>query len=914
MNRKTVIALLCAVISVQFLHAKDFYWVGASNDWWNAASYSSAPEGPGGTEMPGSEDRVVLTPNQRVFVDDSTISFFSTIKEVQTAGTNIVSYFNIKGNANLGCYYGSLAITYHPGTILVKTGEGKLTFSKRGSVDLYKTSGKTDTFHYMVGIDLRQGELELEPMVETGNHELRHRYGDVIVAEGCTLYGVEGANTWLESLSGAGLVTNRVTVGSRLQIVGAKDAPTVFSGKLRGFGYFMPQGHTWFTGTQNTVGSTTFRPAGYAGGENLGILGFMTFAGPAGTPSSLGTGEIEARYPARLLYLGSKGETIERNTALYNTLQAPFTWDAGAYGGLQFIGSFVARTETEHQQRLVLTGSNAMECVVSSRFVCGSSAKSSFHITKRGTGTWRFSAPPENSMLSGVIGVEEGVLGFDVLKDAGLLSSAGFATELYEDACNHVTNGLRAAGHAHFLGAGPKQGIFRYCGNVPRTIKNRPLALKGQGRIEAPDSPVLNWVGVSGLGEGEKSLIVDCREWQTNRYANIVDGEGVVSVKKVGPGDLVLSGELSFSGDLVSSGGGTLTVADISGRKYEYYRLTVRETVYTSTNELFSQYKPLTTTTSKGIQSRSVLLGEFGLYDSNGARLNTWGAAADAEYESMLDRGQIALESQDSYSIMTKSDGNKYRPWRLLDNSCSGGLGLNVLWANNLKMPKLSDPLSWVSLVLRMKDGVAAVRYFDVNLLGKSDEASYGRMPNSISVSASGDGLNYEELFCTNDCITASFPQYDYSWLSDGTSAYAASKSIHPEDIAHSKIPLPHSTVQTDYRVLDNVRSISADAISTLRYEGPSPMVVSGLKADAAGIGTIEGFAFAAEGILYLENADTFSNVIDVSANLGGVANLPNLKQWALSINGQPGGLHSIASVSSEGIRVVKPAFRIIIR
>jgi len=43
--------------------AANFYWVGVSNDWRNAASYSSVAGGPGGTQMPGAEDRVVLSAN-----------------------------------------------------------------------------------------------------------------------------------------------------------------------------------------------------------------------------------------------------------------------------------------------------------------------------------------------------------------------------------------------------------------------------------------------------------------------------------------------------------------------------------------------------------------------------------------------------------------------------------------------------------------------------------------------------------------------------------------------------------------------------------------------------------------------------------------------------------------------------------
>lgn len=113
-----VVCLCCSSI----LEAANFYWVGASNDWWNAASYSSVKGGTGGTQMPGADDRIVLSANQRVYVDDSTISFFSTVKEVQFAGTNIVADFCISGDADLGCYFGSLRIGGETGSVLVKRG------------------------------------------------------------------------------------------------------------------------------------------------------------------------------------------------------------------------------------------------------------------------------------------------------------------------------------------------------------------------------------------------------------------------------------------------------------------------------------------------------------------------------------------------------------------------------------------------------------------------------------------------------------------------------------------------------------------------------------------------------------------------------------------------------------------------
>lgn len=909
----TLAVLVACMCCSLILEAANFYWVGASNDWWNAASYSSVKDGTGGTQMPGADDRVVLSANQRVYADDSTIAFFSTIKEVEIAGTNIVANFNITTNADLGCYFSSMALSVPADAFFVKMGPGRLTFAKRGDPDLHRVNGKIDTYHYTMNIDLCEGELALEPCI---NDSYRHRYGNVTVREGCTLYGVEGGITWLESLAGAGIVTNSVQTDSKLYVVGARGEPTVFYGVLGGFNYFIPQGNTWYAGTNNTIGNI-IRPAGYTGASNVGITGFLTFAGPSSSPSSLGIGNIDGRYSARLLYLGTTGETIERNITFWNTATAPFVLDAGAYGGLEFTGTFTATGDVGAQQRLVLAGSNTVPCVMRSKFVRNASFGASgslFHITKQGSGTWRF-VEPDDTELSGVIGVEEGVLEFDTLREAGLKSALGSATELYADQCLAVTNGLTAVPYAHFLGGDGTTGTLRYLGDVPRTIKRRPVALKGDGRIEAPFAPALNWIGVTSLGDGVKTLTVDCKEWQTNRYANIT---GNVSVRKSGAGDLVLSGDLSFNGDIISSGGGTLTVRDITGSRYEYYKLTLKETVYTSHD--FPEYTVSFQNNSAGANTRTVVLNEFGLYDSSKTRLNFWESDAAADNVSMLDKGQIALESNDSFSIPTKISGNTtyyFEPWRLLDNQCSSGLRF-AAFRNDKKVPVRDDPNSWVSVVCRMRDNSNAAEYFDLNFSSGftniNNRTIFGQSPTAFSVYASADGLNYEELYSTNSCITAAFPIDDYAWLSDGRSAWVEKGSTKPESTDHVKIPLPYSSVQTSYNVLGNVRSISADGNSTLRYEGEGSLKVSGLTADVSGVGTIEGFSLSANGTLYLTGVSGESTVVDIPANLSGVENLSNAKSWELSINGGDGARYSIASVTATGIRAVKPALRIILR
>ena len=51
MNCKPLILSGCAIMLAQSLLFANFYWVGASNDWRNPASYSSVAGGEGGTHL-----------------------------------------------------------------------------------------------------------------------------------------------------------------------------------------------------------------------------------------------------------------------------------------------------------------------------------------------------------------------------------------------------------------------------------------------------------------------------------------------------------------------------------------------------------------------------------------------------------------------------------------------------------------------------------------------------------------------------------------------------------------------------------------------------------------------------------------------------------------------------------------------
>ena len=887
-----------------------YYYVGASNVWNTAQAYSLTSGGEGGAGIPGQEDSIRIAKDQVVYLDDTSIGFLNEVKEVDFREEGSVVYIHLDNDFSLNCWFGDLGSRVSGAVDIVKTGVGKLTFAKCGTTAHATTA---DCYNYNIGLDIREGSIQLEP---TYASNYRHHYKDVKISSGATLFGVTNGITCVWTLSGEGTVTN---LGSSAELWTNKslDTPTVFSGVLSGYALFSPAGHTYYTGTDSTIGGSLFQPFNYKGTGDCGIIGFMTFAGSADSPSSLGRGNIWAKNGSfYMLYLGNTGETISRSVMLQNTVAAPATFDAGAYGGLVFTGKFEPRDIVYKQQRLELTGSNTVVSVLSNEFkrIASNGTNCSFYVTKSGRGSWRF-AENENRKLTGAIAVKDGTLEFDSIYEAGLPSSLGYATDLYEDKCDYPAN-LDRVPYAYLLGGSGTTGVLRYIGTDSQVVTTRPIALNGAGRFEAPNCDVMKWSGVTAAGEGENSLAIWCAEGQTNHFANITNGTGVVSVAKDGPGDLVLTGELSFGGDLSVSGGGTLTVRDVSNALYRYYKLTFKETVYSSPD--YPGYKVSYDTYSGGRGSRTVALNEFALYNAAGTRQNIYASqnwsvadncnAAMTASAAQLAPGRIAMESAGLLVYQGTSDGGFSHPWRLVDNTDTRGIVFQTRWIDSNRAIFYNDPSSWISVVVRLRDEDAEIAKYDLNLVSYAGGDNFGQTPTAFSISASADGINYEELVATNGLNhTQTGP---WTWLSNGAS-YPEGR---PSQASNAPLLLPSSRVQASYNVLNNVRSVSVAAGSTLKFEGATAPVVSALSVDAAGMGSIDGFSFGTGGVLSVQGMPQGATSVAIPADFKNAAGLANVKGWSVAIDGVVTRGFRVASVSPTSIKVCKRGFLVLFR
>ena len=509
---------------------------------------------------------------------------------------------------------------------------------------------------------------------------------------------------------------------------------------------------------------------------------------------------------------------------------------------------------------------------------------------------WRFANSPSQT-LSGVVEVEDGTLEFDSIRPAGFVSSLGMSIDRYEDKCA-VTGSLKKVDYAYLLGGtNGETAVFSYIGSEPRVVHDRPIALQGSAVLKAPNAPALKWKSVSAESTGETRLTVDCVQGQTNYLADISDGKGRVSIAKSGAGDLVLSGALNFTGDLVASGGGTLTVFNPKGELYSWYRLVLKETTSTSPLEEYSAYAS---------QAR-VALNEWGLYAESGARQNQYGASTLGEYEATLPPRKIICADNDMLAEYPLKTGIYAHAARLLDNDNSGGYRFDVCW-NGDKTPIMADdPSTWINVVLHMDNYSDEITYYDLNYAFGPGYGSHMRSPVSWSVEGSGDGLVWEDLASVNGSLAPSTLTNYYCWVSDGTSSLGYSNK--PENAPHAKLPLSSSRVRADYTQLASLRSVTVEQGTTLKKVGYGTITIGRIAADSSGVGTIDGFSFASGGVLSIQDISPGATVVEIPADFRNADGLSCITGWSVAIDGAVARRFRVASVSPTSIKICRRGF-----
>lgn len=169
-------------------------------------------------------------------------------------------------------------------------------------------------------------------------------------------------------------------------------------------------------------------------------------------------------------------------------------------------------------------------------------------LIKTGTGVFRVAADANANTFSGSAAIQAGVVEVTSVSGTGSAQSLGTGST------------------AIALGSGNDTGTYRYIGSASGTT-NRIFTLAGStggGVIEASGaSGLLNITGTVTAASGIKTLSLGGTNTGENRIGLISNGNGTVSVDKVGAGTWWLAGANSFTGSFTLSQG--TIVVDAAG-------------------------------------------------------------------------------------------------------------------------------------------------------------------------------------------------------------------------------------------------------------------------------------------------------------------------------------------------------------
>ncbi len=618
------------------------------------------------------------------------------------------------------------------------------------------------------------------------------------------------------------------------------------------------------------------------GAPVCGTLDIMSFGKGGDESSSIGkpppagstTGSIDIRYSGWLTYFG-QGEITDRNFAFRYLIDGarayPNTLDAGPNGGVTFTGKFELTKDAQgdYASRMVLTGSNTTECVLAGAFTDGGVGAT--HITKRGSGVWRFADNAARNNRGG-FAVEEGTLKFDSVAEKGKVCSLGLATKLQKPYQGTYTAD-NDVDYAYLLGGETTNVVFEFTGSKYDAVSTRPIALRGKGaRLKSSSTKNglgLSFSGVSALAEGEavKTLYLSGKD-TASQLGEVSDGKGKVGITKEDSGTWTLFGNQTFSGPLnVESG--TLVVA--KSRPYTWFRFTV-----------------------KGVTGEVFYLNEIGLFDADGERQNL---GMSAVYADGLALGDYRSNTLDYHTLglgeVTVATNKTifYHATSTIANLFDGNVEACWRTAKTAKTGLPSWTANWVPIVFRLSDNANEVCSCDIVSWSSQSVTAF-------SLEGSVDGTKWVNLLDKED------GSFDYTktkkWLSTLTTFPTADGKHIPAEGWRFTGHEPAAGSQ-----LENVSAVNVAPGATLKAVGA--VTLKRLTIDAQrGNGTIDGFDFAEEGTI-----DVVSTSVGMKQISSGIAllNLPEgalqrLEKWNVTINGRP----SIATFTyADGEIVVTP-------
>lgn len=728
----------------------------------------------------------------------------SNVTQFALSGTSSKIIFDLSEGASLRV----------PGLI---GGAGKIV--KRGKGALYLDHTNSAAYKVTSGLLIEEGDLHLPEMLannRTSNHvAIEVNDPGVLFLTGSASFNA--CRTVVNSLSGNGMITNGWTMSQAIQTdPGTSD----FYGRIRGTLsaiYVYPSSTLNLRGTNSTFTTAL---------QSFGTIGLLKVGYDASTPSSMGCNSTLSLTPnggtdyGRFVYLGGDETTVK--TLAFNKWNSAnsMTADGGVTGGLVWNGPITVSANNGAMNSLSFTGAHTNACEVGGSWA--EPVDGAAYVSKKGSGTWLFRHHASRAM-KGVVDVKEGKLQFESLAEKGTACSLGLSTLTCQNILGGAFSEAYRVPYAFVLGGGTQGEATLECiGRASVTnvdaATERPLVLAGAGRLKTSGRWPFSLKGVSSIAASPCTLTLDGTN-TLSALSTITNGTSALSVVKEGAGQWTLRGALGFSGMLAVKAG-TLII-EAPDTPYSYFRLSI---YYINSN-----FNTLNDTCIVGT--------EFALYDADGIRRNAGlsvPAANVAPAVTLLPGEASVDEPLSKIAYPAWLTNSSY--W--LPNFFDENGGSTFLTATPYGAPSYANTSSWLTVSMRLPSDSPAITSYDLMCNGGSTRRVWG-----YEVRGSTDGVTWDLLDDkgTNYCklVTGEV------WYSDGSSTVTGTR----QGFAVASAPAYDASASQ----LASVSGVSVAAGATLKAKGT--VTLPALTLDCAnGNGTLDGFAFADEGVVHLVN------------------------------------------------------------
>ncbi len=839
-------------------------------DWTNGNNFV-------GGAKPVAGDTVIIPASTTVRLnasDADSVSLVNSLVKVQPTGRSS----RLQVDVASGTF--TLSVPYNRDDYmgwLAKTGNGELVL------------GATGNHAYHASLEVAEGVLRMNPNATSSSN---YFFSELAISNSAVIFLCpNGANTRCGgAIYGTGLITNSHNASPFYIQGGTADNPLEVYAKLGATSYMFYQGYVRLMNPANENKSCyAVRDQGSPGTVEFATIGNIGDLSHLGNPTWMQT----ANGGGTLRYVGTTGETTDRKLSISNPKTGTSVFDAGPHGGLKFLGNWDVTDNSSRKGAcdFILTGSNTVPCVLANSMLPNSN-DSTFQFHKKGTGTWRFNDGATRSNRGG-LWIDEGTIQFESIAEIGSACSLGLATCLFPRGYYGPMDG-GTTNYAVSLGADGTTGTFEYVGTNTVRQLTRAAALAGDGRLVnsaadngAAERRYFSWfAGVSSIAGGLHRLILDGANANGgDEIANVSDGaSGRVGIVKRGNGTWRVSGTNTFSGPIEVEQGKLVLVTP----HYTWFRVKLKG-IKALDNPSYSTTKETS-------------LHELAFFDKDGYRQNIGLVRVEDQYvynhsgNSATKFLDVILPGECTYAetpfFNTASSGWYYGRGsmdidKLFDNSTA------VQWAFQRYKPgsqgKTGLDTYPLPIMFRLPEGAKPVTSYDIvtHRSGSGTPADYVMNPKCWTVEGSVNGKTWDLLHTMEDAGADGQTlkiRGAGRWMGRDVAYSSADGVAVPYTYGQAISVAPGGAVGASFGAVEYV-SVANGA--TLVAEGD--ITINGLKVDANGAGTLDGFTFAsANGTFEVALDGEIRNSVVLPGTYLNCEGLENVAGWSVKVNGLP--------------------------